>query len=347
MMKMNECYPNRYQTGNAVDGAASLARVDAVASPALHVLSRRARRPGDAFTIGLVNNMADAARDATERQFRDLLEQSAGPVAFRLHQFSPSLDASARDDPNCRHFEFSDLWDSRLDALIVTGMEPQAVDLRDEPRWSLLRELFDWAERNEVPTALSCLAAHAAVLHRDGVVRRRLPDKRFGVFRHAVLAEHPLTRGLSRSLCVPHSRWNELDANELADCGYQILTASPEAGVDLFVKQRRCLFLHFQGHPEYGLETLLAEYRRDVRRFLCGARDIYPALPVGYFSMQAEQRLTAFRDRALRERKQKPWEKLWLQFPDRIAPAARAAPWRGAATTIYNNFLTYARSWNA
>ena len=202
--------------------------------------------------------------------------------------------------------------------------------------------MFDWAERNEVPTVLSCLAAHAGVLHADGVVRRRLPEKRFGVFSHSVVADHPLTRGLPRSLRIPHSRWNELDAKELADCGYQILTASPEAGVDLFVRRRRALFLHFQGHPEYGAETLLGEYKRDVRRFLGGARESYPALPLGYFGAAAETRLTAFRARALQDRR----EDLWLQFPEPIAPAARAAPWDDAAAIIYGNLLAYVRARN-
>ena len=66
----------------------------------------------------------------------------------------------------------------------------------------------------------------------------------------------------------PHSRWNEVRADALTSCGYEILTQSAEAGVDLFVKKKRSLFVHFQGHPEYGARTLLKEYRRDIKRFL-------------------------------------------------------------------------------
>ena len=36
-----------------------------------------------------------------------------------------------------------------------------------------------------------------------------------------------------------------------------MLTQSADGGVDLFVKKKkRSLFVHFQGHPEYGAQTL-------------------------------------------------------------------------------------------
>ena len=47
--------------------------------------------------------------------------------------------------------------------------------------------------------------------------------------------------------------------------------------MDLFVKKKeKSLFVHFQGHPEYGAQTLLKEYRRDIKRFLRGERETYP-----------------------------------------------------------------------
>ena len=65
---------------------------------------------------------------------------------------------------------------------------------------------------------------------------------------------------------IPHSRWNEVRADALTACGYEILTQSAEAGVDLFVKKKKdSLFVHFQGHPEYSVRTLLKEYRRDIK----------------------------------------------------------------------------------
>ncbi len=54
---------------------------------------------------------------------------------------------------------------------------------------------------------------------------------------------------------------------DLIRSGYEVLI---QAGgdADCFVKKEQSLFLFFQSHPEYQLDTLLLEYRRDVARFL-------------------------------------------------------------------------------
>ena len=49
-----------------------------------------------------------------------------------------------------------------------------------------------------------------------------------------------------------------------------MLTRSADAGVDTFIKQRKKLFVFFQGHPEYESDTLLREYRRDMGRYFRG-----------------------------------------------------------------------------
>ncbi len=66
-----------------------------------------------------------------------------------------------------------------------------------------------------------------------------------------------------------------MPAEALGECGYQILTESHDAGVELFVKERRNRLLFFQGHPEYDTQTLGREYVRDVRRYLHGERETY------------------------------------------------------------------------
>ena len=58
----------------------------------------------------------------------------------------------------------------------------------------LLTDVLDWAERNTVSTVLSCLAAHAGVLHSDGIQRHLLSDKQFGVFESTTVSDHELTR---------------------------------------------------------------------------------------------------------------------------------------------------------
>src|SRR5207248_203030 len=95
-----------------------------------------------------------------------------------------------------------------------------------------------------------------------------------------------------------HSRWNDLPDIELTDCGYRALTCAKDRSVDAFVKQRRSLFVFFQGHPEYEADTLLLEYRRDVGRYFRQERDTYPLMPRGYFNSDAVDALSAMRERA-------------------------------------------------
>ena len=105
--------------------------------------------------------------------------------------------------------------------MIITGTEPRRPNLRDEPYWPRLTEALDWAERNTSSTVLSCLAAHAGVLHSDGIGRHPLSDKQFGVFDFTKTANHLLTGGTGEPVRFPHSRWNEVQADELTACGYR------------------------------------------------------------------------------------------------------------------------------
>ena len=147
--------------------------------------------------IGLVNNMPDSALEQTERQFLSRIEAASGTMPIRLRLYAlPGIPRSDRGKCHIGRYYSSldDLRSASLDALIITGTEPRAANLRDEPYWPNLGELFDWAERNTISTFLSCLAAHAAVLHADGVSRHALGEKSFGVFDHIVTTDHPLAR---------------------------------------------------------------------------------------------------------------------------------------------------------
>src|SRR5262249_18251466 len=221
-----------------------------------------------------------------------------------------------------------------LDGLIVTGTEPRAPDLRDEPYWQTLTKIIDWAEANTRSTIWSCLSAHAAVLHMDGIGRHPLPDKCFGVFASARSASHALMRGLPARIPIPHSRWNDLRQEDLAAAGYTILTRSDEAGVDIFARQGESLFVFFHGHPEYEARTLLGEYRRDVRRFLRGERETYPSMPRDYFDEGTARRLEEFRLRALSNQ----CEALIETFPA-CPEESLQARWRPAAERLMANWL--------
>jgi homoserine O-succinyltransferase len=291
-------------------------------------------------TIGLINNMPDAALEATERQFTDLIRAATPDIVVLLKLFAmPELPRAeaARAALAGRYRDIAELWDTPLDGLIVTGTEPRACNLTDEPYWDTLSKVVDWAKDHTASTIWSCLAAHAAVLHSDGIERRALPQKQFGVFDCRLAAEHPMTEHFTEPLWVPHSRYNDLPEPALAACGYKILTRSASAGVDAFAKQDGSFYLFFQGHPEYEADTLLREYRRDVARFLGGEREHYPAAPLGYFDADASAVAVAFRARALRERS----GELIGEFPKAALEAGLQCPWRAAALGIYEKWCAY------
>ncbi|MGB6604058.1 MAG: homoserine O-succinyltransferase [Steroidobacteraceae bacterium] len=288
--------------------------------------------------IALVNNMPDTALAATETQFCGLLQAAAGGQSLRVRFTSfPELPRSpaALERIGRSYWPIDELLGDPPDALIVTGTEPRAPRLADEPYWPRFPQLLAWAEAQRVPSIWSCLAAHAVVEHLDGIERRRLAHKRCGVFEHEILAGDPLLVDVGAPLSMPHSRWNELPVTPLRAAGYTLLSWSAHTGADAFMRRRRSTMLFFQGHPEYEAATLLKEFRRDVGRYLDAQQPHYPTLPLGYLSATATALLEEFRQRALSNRT----IGLLEQFPFETVAAALRDTWRPAAVAIYRNWL--------
>ncbi len=312
-----------------------------VASGAGNARALLGTREAGGIVVGLINNMPDSALISTERQVFRLLNAAAGKIPVRLRFFTlPKVPRTDWGLQYTRRFysDVGELWRDGLDALIVTGTEPQAPKLAEEPYWRSFGEAIDWASENTASAIWSCLAVHGAVLYLDRIDRHQLADKRIGIFAHSKVSDHPLIQGTPSQLRVPHSRWNEVREDALTTSGYNVLTKSTIAGVDLFVKQqKKSLFVYFQGHPEYEAQSLLGEYRRDVGRFLRREIDSYPAMPMGYFDGEATKLLGAFRERALLNRR----SELLGEFPvDRAARNLRVS-WRTTATRIYRNWMLY------
>jgi homoserine O-succinyltransferase len=296
--------------------------------------------PGNPVVIGLVNNMPDAALRRTEGQFRALLGGTPpGPSILVRSYYLPNVPRSDRAKMYLEEFHepVTSLFDNPVDGLIVTGAEPRAPLLTEEPYWNSLTRLVDWAAENTVSTIWSCLAAHAAVLHLDGIQRYRVGGKLSGVFECRKVDPHPLLAGIPASWHVPHSRYNGLAESRLTALGYQILSASDGAGADVFVRQRSSLFVFLQGHPEYVRFALFREYRRDVTRFLTGERDVYPEIPAGYFDDDTAIEMAAFRQRA--ERNRGP-DMLQSLPPDINGVNIRHA-WHQTAVAIFANWVSH------
>lgn len=292
--------------------------------------------PTRRIRIGLVNNMPDAALEATERQFRRLLTAAGGEaVDLRLfHLPEIARGPAARDHLRTHYAGLDELMRDGIDALVVTGCEPKTAQLSDEPYWASLAKLVEWARTGTVSTLWSCLAAHAAVLHLDGIERRLLPEKAAGIFSCARVADHPLLTGLEE-MEVPHSRRNSLAEDDLVGAGYALLTRSGEIGVDAFAKRCPSLFVFLQGHPEYDGTSLAREFRRDLARSLSAKSRPVPAMPRRYF----DERTTAALRPYLASLSQRRDPDLLRDMPEFGLLPRRQAAWQDAAARFYANWL--------
>jgi homoserine O-succinyltransferase len=282
--------------------------------------------------IGLVNNMPDAALRATELQFARLLKEAAGNFDVRLHLFAiPEVPRgeAALSRMDGFYADAASLPGAGMDALIVTGAEPHSDGLNDEPYWKALTRLMEWAEGGTVSTLFSCLAAHAAVLHFDGIPRRPLPKKISGVFASLRATDDALLTGVPARAATPHSRKNGLLESDLTAHNYQILTRLTDGSVDLFVREGRSRFVFLQGHPEYTADTLGREYLRDMARFLKG-EGARPTIPENYFDRVTENALQALAGRGSQI----------SDYSDVVTGAVPLQSWRSYTLRLFANWIS-------
>ena len=288
--------------------------------------------------IGLLNMMPDAALAATERQFFRLVGESNQIAQFYMHPFTlPQLERS----PEAKHHvgqyydTFENIRKDGLDALIITGANVTKPDLSQEPFWEPLKEVVNWAYQNVTSTLCSCLATHAALEFLHGQKRFRLPQKRWGVFRHQVVdRSHPLVIDVDTSFDVPHSRFNEISRQQCEAAGLHVLVESKIAGVHLAVSKDRFRMIYFQGHPEYDINSLLKEYKREVNRFIAGYRTDYPPFPDNYFTSQVQAILNEYRDRILQAK-----DKEIPAFPEKLVIPRLHNTWHDSAEAVIDNWI--------
>lgn len=258
-------------------------------------------RPMKVLLLNLMPNKIE-----TETQLLRLLSNTPLQVDvefLRIH------DKESKNTPkahmNSFYRDFEDVKDLNFDGLIITGAPLGQIDFDDVSYWNQIREIFDWSQQHITSTLFLCWAAHAAFYHLYGLKRYIRDSKISGVFLHKRRKVHdPLLRGFDDEFWVPHSRYAQMDVEQLSrHSDLEILADSPESGAYIVVsKDRRNLFV--LGHPEYNVTTLDDEYQRDV------AAGINPEIPHGY-------------------------------YPDdnpKLTPSGR---WRSHANLMLNNWLNY------
>lgn len=290
--------------------------------------------------IGLINNMPDAALQETERQFHSLLAEACEGISIRLSFYAmPGIPREGLSARRVEKFYASteNLRDAHLDGLIVTGREPRTANLHDEPYWKSFTETLEWAKENTHSTIWSCLAAHAAILHMDGIQRIRSATKHSGVFNCTRVSDDMLMAGAPSQFKLPHSRWNGIAEKDLRSCGYSVLTRSAEVGVDTFVRHQKSLFVFFQGHPEYKLNALMLEYRRDVARYLRREIETYPTMPSNYFDRETTNALEALQSEAVNTR----CKGLLAEISAKLKTSKLDNTWCATGACMYRNWIQY------
>jgi len=290
--------------------------------------------------IGLLNMMPDAALAATERQFFRLVGESNQIAQFYVHPFTvPELPRSEEGRAYTeRYYEsFDKIRSEGLDALIITGANVTQPDLAAEPFWEPLIEVIDWAYQNVTSTLCSCLATHAVMQFQHGQKRYRLPEKRWGVYHHRVVNRiHPLVNDVNTLFDVPHSRFNEISRAQFEQAGLHVLVESEEAGVHLAVSDDYFRIVYFQGHPEYDTISLLKEYKREINRFISGARPDYPPFPEYYFTLQTQAILDEYKHQLLKARQHGSH---LPAFPESLITQRLDNTWHDTAEAVINNWM--------
>jgi homoserine O-succinyltransferase len=289
--------------------------------------------------IGLLNLTPDAVMQPTERQFMRLVASYSDADVY-VYPFT--VAAEHRSDAAQTHIEqyyetIPSLQQRGLDALIVTGANPQTDHLIYESFWRPMVEVIDWARREVSSILCSCLAVQTAMLEYFDTPRIRLPEKCWGVYPHQVLdPTHPLTQGIEQGVTAPHSHVYEISREQIEQAGGQVLIHSEKAGVYLAVGGESSPFVFFQGHPEYDVNSLLKEYKRELWRCFDGARQDYPPLPDNYFPTECLTTLEQYKRKLLDAKQQHQTQP---EFPEAELTRALKNCWASSGRQLFRNWL--------
>ena len=200
---------------------------------------------------------------------------------------------------------FDQIKRKHYDGMIVTGAPVELYEFEDVDYWDEISQIFSWINTHVTSTIYLCWAAQAAMYYYYGLQKKLLDKKMFGLFQHKVFNRKvPLVRGFDDQFLMPHSRYTDVPAKDIANCSeLTILAQSKEAGVFLCMAENgKKIFV--TGHPEYGRTQLKREYERDQKKGLG------TAIPKNY-------------------------------FPDDDPSRRPQLLWRAHANNLYTNWLNY------
>lgn len=215
----------------------------------------------------------------TETQILRLLSKSPLQTDIDFMRVSTHRSTHVSADHLVKFYDtFETFRDKNYDGLIITGAPVEQMAFEEVDYWSELEEIMDWAQGHVFSTMYLCWAALAGLFHFYGIPKRDLPKKLFGVFPQRLCDEYNfLTNGFDEVHNMPHSRHAAINpADLLSHPKLEVLSEGGASGPAL-IATKDFHEIYVMGHFEYGRDTLLAEYQRDVD---AGAPI---ELPVNYF----------------------------------------------------------------
>jgi homoserine O-succinyltransferase len=200
---------------------------------------------------------------------------------------------------------FDQIRNKKYDGMIITGAPVEHLPFEEVTYWKEMKEIMDWSVTHSTSTLFICWASQAGLYHFYGIPKYPLEKKISGVFRHRVSDEKiPIFRGFDDEYYVPHSRYTEVRAEDIAKVPeLEIISLSDESGVNMVLaKKGRQFFI--TGHHEYSRDTLHTEYKRDL------AKNLPVGIPVNY-------------------------------YPENNPKMKPVMKWRSAANLLFSNWLNY------
>lgn len=134
---------------------------------------------------------------------------------------------------------------------------------------------------------------------------------------------------------APHSHVYDTRCQQACDAGWHVLATGEVSGLYLAVSADGFRHVYCQGHPEYDINSLLKEYKREINRYSKGIGG-KPPLPENYFPEAALETLTGFLDEldtALGAGVAAP------SFPEDALLSLLDNTWSDTGRAIFNNWL--------
>ncbi|MDQ0215879.1 homoserine O-succinyltransferase [Oikeobacillus pervagus] len=173
---------------------------------------------------------------------------------------------------------FSDIKNRRYDGMIITGAPVELLPFEQVNYWNELKEIMDWSKTNVTSCLHICWGAQAALFYHYGIDKFELPRKCSGIFHHTLHdSKVKLVRGFDDEFFAPHSRYTDVEQQQIVENeNLKLLASSEEAGPFLMISKDE-KHIMITGHLEYEVQTLAEEYERDTEKGL----DAY--IPKHYF----------------------------------------------------------------